>query len=371
MFGPTIVNRGIRSVMSHLTHTLSKENKAFFMTDDLKSSKPRILVLGVGGNVSIGILRAIKDSDIDAHVFGACVQKYAAGFYFCEHTFISPMAMDKRFLPWLKATIKQNNINLVLSGVEEVIKVLTTVKISTEVCKILTPDIKTFKIFSDKMKTANWLKSHGISHPKTLDLRKHLNFSELKSVISLPFIVKPRMGKGSSNVSIIMNEKQFIDIDQPNLCVAQQLIGNTDTEYTCGIYRSKFNYTEIIIMRRLLRNGSTVMAEVVENQLIYDYCYKIAETSKIFGPLNIQLRLCTKTHKPYCFEINMRLSGTTSVRHGFGFKDCQVWIKEMLFDRGFRKDFDVKPAIAIRHEAEIFLSKNAIDSINKDKPTMM
>ena len=341
------------------------------MTDDLKSNKPRILVLGVGGNVSIGILRAIKNSDIDAHVFWACVQKYAAGFYFCEQTFISPMAEDKEFLPWLKATIKQNNINVVLSGVEEVIKVLTTARISKEVCKVLIPDITTFKTFSDKMKTAKWLKSHSITHPKTVDLREHLNFSELKSVISVPFIVKPRVGKGSSNVSIIMNEKQFLGIDQPDLCVAQQLIGNSDTEYTCGVYRSNFNYIEIIIMRRLLRNGSTVMAEVVENKLIYDYCYKIAEASKIFGPLNIQLRLCTKTHEPYCFEINMRLSGTTSVRHGFGFKDCQVWIKEMFFEKGFRKDFDVKPAIALRHEAEIFLSKNAIDSINTDKPTIM
>ena len=59
--------------------------------------KLRILVMGVGGNVSIGILRAIKNSNIDAYVLGACVQKYAAGFSFCDTSLICPNANDKKF----------------------------------------------------------------------------------------------------------------------------------------------------------------------------------------------------------------------------------------------------------------------------------
>ena len=53
--------------------------------------------MGVGGNVSIGILRAIKNSNIDAYVLGACVQKYAAGFSFCDTSLICPNANDKKF----------------------------------------------------------------------------------------------------------------------------------------------------------------------------------------------------------------------------------------------------------------------------------
>ena len=148
--------------------------------------------------------------------------------------------------------------------------------------------------------------------------------------------------------------------------MAQELIGDTETEYTCGVYKSKFDYTKIIVMRRRLRNGSTIMAEVIDNNIIYNYCKKIADACKTTVPFNIQLRLCTKTLKPYCFEVNMRLSGTTAIRHGFGFKDCQVWIKESTQGVSFHDDFNVIPAVAIRYETEIFL-ENDLNWMTKKK----
>ena len=53
----------------------------------------------------------------------------------------------------------------------------------------------------------------------------------------------------------------------------------------------------------------------------------------------------------------MRLSGTTAIRHGFGFKDCQVWIKENLLNKNFQTDFNVISGMALRYETEIFLGK--------------
>jgi hypothetical protein len=67
----------------------------------------------------------------------------------------------------------------------------------------------------------------------------------------------------------------------------------------------------------------------------------------------------------------MRLSGTTAIRHGFGFKDCQVWIKETIQNKEYRSDFNVKSAIALRYEAEVFLDQNTVHSLNFAKPTAM
>lgn len=333
--------------------------------------KIKALVIGVGGNVSIAIVKALRDSGITIHIFGACVQRYAAGFALCDESLICPDASHENFLPWLNKAIKKYNINLVLSGVEEVNYVLATVGTVTDECQILVPEKNNIDIFSDKLKTVNWLASNNINHPKTLDLGEGYSFSEVKSTLSTPFIVKPKIGKGSADILIIENERHYLTIEDLKFYIAQELIGDENTEYTCGVYKSKFGYTEILVMRRLLRNGSTVMAEVVENKEIVDYCTKIADACTTTSPFNIQLRLCSKTEKPFCFEVNMRLSGTTSIRHGFGFKDCQVWVKESVQNKNYRSDFNVKPAVAMRYESEVFLDKATVYSLNLIKPISM
>lgn len=332
-------------------------------------NKTNILVLGVGGNVSIGILKALSNSDINAHVFGACVQKYAAGFAFCDESQLCPYANHPSFLPWVEKTISENNINVVLSGVEEINNALTEVRITNDKCQILIPEKYNLDTFGDKLKTIKWLSDNNIGHPKTLDLGAGYSFDQVKNRLVLPFVVKPKVGKGSAGVLIIENEEQYLGVKGIESYVAQQLIGDAENEYTCGVYKSKFGYTEVIIMRRLLRNGSTVMAEVVHNEEIYNYCREIADSCTTTVPFNIQLRLCKNTGKPFCFEVNMRLSGTTAIRHGFGFKDCQVWIKETVQNKNFHSDFNVKPAIAVRYEAEVFLDKDTVHSLSLAKPT--
>lgn len=43
----------------------------------------------------------------------------------------------------------------------------------------------------------------------------------------------------------------------------------------------------------------------------------------------------------------------------------------MLHNRTFHTDFNIKPGISIRYEAEVFLDKNVINSINFKEPLAM
>lgn len=332
-------------------------------------NKLKILVLGVGGNVSIGILKAIRNSDINAYIYGACVQKYAAGYAFCDEAFICPYARDEKFISWLIKTIEFNNIDVVLSGVEEINYVLASNDIESN-CKILVPEKHNLEVFNDKLQTVKWLKSNGIDSPITLDLSLDYSFFYIKDHLSIPFIVKPKCGKSSAGLFVIEDEDQYVKIENKELYIAQEVIGNRESEYTCGIYKSIFGYTEIIIMRRYLRNGSTVMAEVIDSEKIYNYCKKIADSCSTCVPFNIQLRLSSQSKQPYCFEINMRLSGTTAIRHGFGFKDCQVWLKESIENKNYHNEFNVIPAVALRYEDEVFIEKSVITSLNQVDPTI-
>lgn len=326
-----------------------------------------ILVLGVGGNVSVSILKALRNSSIkNLKIFGACVQNNASGFAFSDAALICPYASDKMFIEWLKKTEESCDIDVVISGVEEVIEVLAKNKSTHTRSLYLTPDLNTILTFNDKLKTIHWLQKQNIDSPKTIDLGVVEDKKVILSSLRMPFSVKPKIGKGSMGIKMIREKGDIDAYIKDRDYIAQEIIGTPNSEYTCGVYKSKFGYTEIIIMKRNLSKGSTSFAEVVYDNEIENYCRRIADSCETFAPFNIQLRKCVKEKKPYCFEINMRLSGTTSIRHEFGFRDCEAWICEELFNQDSRSLFNVTSGTAIRYEEEVFFKEGALKKINKD-----
>ena len=83
--------------------------------------KLNILVLGVGGNVSQGILKALAVSNLDYRAVGACICNEAVGLYLCDAAHISPYASDPAFMTWLADVCIKERIDIILTGVEEII----------------------------------------------------------------------------------------------------------------------------------------------------------------------------------------------------------------------------------------------------------
>lgn len=327
-----------------------------------------ILVIGVSGNVSIGILKALRQSELKiTKLYGACIKKNAAGFHFSDEAFLCPLASDPSFKNWLEALVDRRKIDVVLSGVEEVNAALSAITQKPNAAIYLAPEAENLAIFNDKLKTAHWLKSNGIGYPKTIDLDDREDVRQLSSALAFPLIVKPKRGKGSANISIINHADELIPYLQKGGFIAQELIGSSDQEYTCGVYKSSFGYTEVIVMRRELVNGSTAVAEVVQHDAIANYCRAIANALNTTCPFNVQLRLSADNH-PICFEINMRLSGTTAMRHHFGFKDCEAWITEAVLNQNARELFNVVPKVAIRYEEEVYFEREYLDQLRLTLP---
>ena len=329
----------------------------------------RVLVIGVSGNVSIGILKALKKSRLgNVHTYGACIHKYSAGFGLSDEAIICPLAFSDAFPEWLRRTTNQYDIDVVISGVEEVNYMLSKLGDEHSKACYLSPEFENVRTFYDKLETANWLKKHGIDHPITVDLDDPSTGSDIDGTIEqlgLPLIVKPKIGKGSKGVHIVTDKSELATYAGVKGSIAQQLIGTPQSEYTCGVYKSKFGYTKVIVMRRLLSHGSTAVAEVVSDESIEKYCRQIADAMNTTSPFNVQLRVGGKTASPHCFEVNMRLSGTTSIRHSFGFPDCEVWIREQYYDVDSRELFDVVPGVAIRFEEEVYFKARALDLLSE------
>lgn len=327
----------------------------------------KVLVVGVGGNVSIGILKVLKKSLFkNIRTYGACLDKNSAGFGLSDKALLCPLASSPEFPEWLSRIEKNYDIDLVISGVEEVNYVLAKIKNQQTKALYLAPEFENIRIFNDKLKTATWFNKFKIAHPATIDLDNKEDFARFSSRIKVPAIVKPKLGKGSKELKIIKDEKELLPFAEAGGYIVQELVGDPQNEYTCGVYKSKFGYTQVIVMRRILNNGSTTLAEVVEDKKITDYCHQIANALDTTSPFNVQLRI-SDDGNPFCFEINMRLSGTTPIRHHFGFKDCEVWIREQLFNQDSRELFKVVPGIAIRYEEEVYFKSLALDLLNEKK----
>lgn len=78
-----------------------------------------VLVLGAGGNVSQGIIKALKETNLPLRIIGACIWEYSKGLYMCDEGYICPYANDDNFVPWVVDFCNLNEIDIIFTGVEE------------------------------------------------------------------------------------------------------------------------------------------------------------------------------------------------------------------------------------------------------------
>jgi len=336
----------------------------------MRTKKINILVLGVGGNVSQGILRALAISKLKYKLVGACVSDESLGLYLCDIAYISPYASDEHFLDWLVKTCNYEEIDIILTGVEEVILRLATEKerIHNETNAIfISSDLNTLEIGMDKLKTCEWLMQNKCAFPAFASCDNVSDINKLVSTCGYPLISKPRKGKGSNGILIINNEDELELIHKLKHYVVQQYIGNENSEYTVACYcDNKGNLVELIIMKRVLKNGTTVKAEVEQNEIIRKEAVKICQALKPRGPLNIQMRL-DKKGAPVCFELNIRFSGTASMRARFGFNDVEALIRENVLYENVISFFNVTDGIAFRYCTEMFVDSEGMSKLYVSK----
>lgn len=297
----------------------------------MNNRKIRILLLGVGGNVSQGIMTALRQSVLDCEIIGACVSAESLGLFFCDKAYISPYANEPEFIGWVSDICSKENIDLVLSGVEENLVALESHRHELGVLGIpfVNTPLHLLKIGNDKLMTCRWLRDNGFNYPRFADAEDPDQIRELISEVGFPILAKPSRGKGSAGIVTIENEEQLASAPREGY-VYQELLGTQDSEYTIGCYNDKSGELKgMIIMQRWLRHGTTFKARIVHDETIRAECERICNAFKATGPLNIQLRM----HRgmPVCFELNVRFSGTTPIRAHWGFNDVEAFVMEHLF----------------------------------------
>jgi carbamoyl-phosphate synthase large subunit len=328
------------------------------------------MVLGVGGNVSQGIIRALKTSNLVYDIIGACIDRSAIGLYMCDKAYISPLANDEKFMKWLIEVCNSEEVDIILTGVEEIIEVINSnydeIKEQTKTI-FVSSSKEQLTIGRDKLLTCKWLEENDCRYPQYAESENAEQIARLVRNCGYHLIAKPRRGKGSQGIMKIENEDDLKIVMGLENYIVQEYIGNEDTEYTVGCYCDKNSkLIDIIIMHRELKHGTTFKATVVENMAIREQVVKICDKFKPIGPLNIQLRM-NDNNEPVCFELNIRLSGTTPMRAQFGYNDVEAMIKEYVYNEDITNYFNVIKGTAYRYWNEIYIDEVMEQVLQKRK----
>lgn len=320
-----------------------------------------ILLLGLGGNVSQGILKALRKSPLPLRIIGGCVRAEAAGLYFCDHALVTPYATDPHFIDWLITTCKQFQIHGILTGVEEILIAMAQhqkVLQQHTTARVISSSYEQLDICHDKLKTAHWLKANGLRYPKSVDAGNDADVQELLDSVGLPLFAKPKIGKGAKGATRIDRIEQLNNLRGNPQYVIQEYLPEEENEITAASFSdSDGEVRGVILFKRDLQNGTTVCAQVTHSPIVEQEVMRISQRLKPSGPCNMQLRM--HQGKPVCFEINLRYSGTAPIRAELGFNDVEAGVRHYILGEPAYDLAKIRNGFALRFWNEVYLDEQA------------
>jgi carbamoyl-phosphate synthase large subunit len=315
----------------------------------------RVLVTGVGGGVGQSIIKCLQGSEHD--VIGTDADALATGAYALRKAYKVPYATEPDYVERLLAICQSEACQLVFPGIDAELPVLaaSAAQFQAVGTTVVVSEPSVVALCDDKLHTAEFLRKQGLPAPKTVSLG-----DACKGALSLPFVLKPRIGGARSRGVYEVHDAHDLAIrvhaigQEPY--VAQELISGD--EYTCSIVGLDDRLYGPILMRRILRDGDTYKAFVVEDAKIAALVTGVSECLRPFGALNIQLR--RRDGIPYLFEINARCSGTTHGRALAGFNEPRMIADYLIHGR--TPQYRIRAISILRYWNELVVDHAHIDA---------
>ena len=317
-----------------------------------------VLVTGIGGNVGQGIIRNILSTSYPIRIVGTNITDFSAGNHLVDAFYKVPFGYDPSYIPSIKEIVNKEKVDLIISSTdfESYYLALNINEINSEIAG---SEIGASEIYLDKFLTYKHHKAANISFAESCLP------SEFKGQYSRA-LAKPRKGRGSKGLIFDVKDASILSDEE---YMVQEM--HTGVEITSAIYR---RYKDgkihgIISMERSLENGATIYCKVVDE---FDaQVHKIAQAMcdnnpGLKGAFNIQ-SIAKSNEEVIPFEVNCRISGTNSIRSGFGFKDVQYTIEELLWNKEPQKPLITK-GVAYRILTDvIYTHSESLKGNNTDK----
>jgi carbamoyl-phosphate synthase large subunit len=324
-----------------------------------------VLVIGVGGNVTQGILKALAVSRLQLNVVAAGVHPMDFGLHTPLRAYVCPWAHEAPFYDWLVGVCRDERIDIILTGAEPVVRFLAAhqeeIQTATGAIGVVsTPEV--VAIGDDKFGTCAWLEHHGFAAPACVLSEDGEGARRLAQTHGYPLIVKPRYGGGSRGLFVIDDDHGLAYAVTRKDYVIQQCVGAADDEYTVGCFADRDGrLMGTIVLKRELHEGTTGRAVAGAFPEIAREAAAIAAALKPRGPCNIQMRV--HQGRPVCFEMNVRFSGTSPVRARLGFNEAEAAIRHFLLGESFIALPATAEGRVVRYLNELYINEQAYQSL--------
>lgn len=282
-----------------------------------------ILLTGAGGVYVKYLIEKLNKKDLfDKVTIVDCdfksIKKIKA-----DYKYKVPPGSSAAFLPKILKILDKRKIDVVASVVdEELIKFLNIKK----KLFLLQPNISFSKLCLNKYNLGRKLFENRINKFQTFSL------AEYKNNFNYPIIIKPIVGRGSRNVSMVKNFKQLQRIskkikNKDKYIVQKIIFGN---EYTVSVLVNEKSTDYQIIPKKIIKKkGITRKAVTEKNILIKKSCINLIKRFKPGGPFNVQ---CISNKKEVeIFEINPRLSTSSTLTDAAGINEINILVKNKFF----------------------------------------
>ncbi len=355
-----------------------------------KDNPIRVLITGVGGGGNgEQMLKALRLAPAVYHIIGTDISPLSTGLYQADEGYTVPRADDRSYIATLLDLCAARNVKALIAGSEpEMLVISRNRSLFAEIGVLVllnTEDIIT--LCMDKWKTFAFLQERGFSVPRSF-LINDLSIVEEIDTDMFPVVIKPASNGGGSRHAYIAQDRDELRffcnyIMKDGLDpIVQEYVGTPDSEYTVGVL-STFDgvFVNSIAVKRDLTIGMSVRLKVrnrtqksdLSSSLIISsgysqgqidifpevcgVCENIAAALKSRGPLNIQCRYFKG--KVYTFEINPRLSGTSSLRAMVGFNEPDILIRHHLMGESAATRFSYRSGNIMRGLSEIYIANDS------------
>jgi carbamoyl-phosphate synthase large subunit len=327
--------------------------------------KKNILVTGAGALLGQGILRLLQIADFSKKIFTADPDARSTGHWLGDHAIIVPKATDSSFIDAIKKIVVDHKIDAILVGTDVELPIFAKFKDYFQTsfnCKVLVSNEEVVTIANDKFLTADFLKNNNFPYPFSVMANSMDNLKEIETKLGFPLFAKPFDGARSLGIKKIENHEELIEIYSPDSnLVVQQFLSENEGEYTSGCTVVDGKCKAIVTLKRDLRDGNTYRTYRNSETTIYDDQIRlIAEKLNPDGAVNFQFRI--SNGKPVIFEINGRFSGTTPLRHFYGYNEVEALLKFYLFGEEIKTP-DLKNGVVMRTWSDLFVEEKELETL--------
>lgn len=348
-------------------------------------SSINVMITGVGGGgVGEQILKCLRMSSLDYNIIGCDMDRNSMGLTNVDKAYLAPAASHKDYMENIINICKANDVHVLFHGSEPEMKVLSKNRQILADNGIFVPfnPEKVVDICLDKYLTMNFLKDNGFEIPQYWEVKDE---ADLQKIDVFPIVLKPSVGGGGSVNTFIAQNAEELELFGKyllkiyNQFLAQEYIGKIEDEYTVGIlHGSTGEYINSIAVKKNILPGLSNKTRVVNRTSKSDLgeilaissgvsqgeigrfpevtepCKKIAQKLGYTAALNIQCRVYN--HKIYVFEINPRISGTSSLRAMVGYNEPDILIREKVLGEKTEVNFPYQSGYIARGLSEKFIS---------------